>query len=98
MADLKGIGKQMPVTMWCFMIASLSLVGIPPMGGFTSKWVIGGSRASESGMGSFHPSAGGSADLGSSDGGISVPGRGWMLSSREKILKIRAGERREPML
>lgn len=37
---LKGIGKQMPVTVWCFMIASLSLVGIPPMGGFASKWYI----------------------------------------------------------
>ncbi len=38
--NLKGIGKQMPVTVWCFMIASLSLVGIPPMGGFASKWYI----------------------------------------------------------
>ncbi|MGX8714556.1 MAG: complex I subunit 5 family protein, partial [Lachnospiraceae bacterium] len=32
--QLKGIGRQMPVTMWCFMIAAMSLVGIPPMGGF----------------------------------------------------------------
>lgn len=39
-ADLKGIGQKMPVTLWCFMISALSLVGIPPMGGFTSKWVI----------------------------------------------------------
>jgi len=38
--DLRGVGRTMPVTMWCFMIASLSLVGIPPMGGFLSKWVI----------------------------------------------------------
>ena len=38
--ELKGIGKRLPVTMWCFMIAALSLVGIPPMGGFTSKWKI----------------------------------------------------------
>ncbi len=48
--ELKGVGKQMPVTMWCFMIAALSLVGIPPMGGFLSKWVIAGS-AIESGAG-----------------------------------------------
>ena len=38
--ELKGIGKRLPVTMWCFMIAALSLVGIPPMGGFVSKWKI----------------------------------------------------------
>ena len=38
--ELKGVGKQMPVTMWCFLLASLSLVGIPPMAGFLSKWVI----------------------------------------------------------
>ena len=51
-ADLKGIGKQMPVTMWCFMIASLSLVGIPPMGGFTSKWALAGAAIGD-GMGVF---------------------------------------------
>ncbi|MBQ8305947.1 MAG: proton-conducting membrane transporter [Blautia sp.] len=51
-SDLKGIGKRMPVTMWCFMIASLSLVGIPPMGGFTSKWVIAGAAIGD-GMGVF---------------------------------------------
>ncbi len=38
--ELKGIGKALPITMWCFMIAALSLVGIPPMGGFVSKWKI----------------------------------------------------------
>ena len=38
--ELKGIGKKLPVTMWCFMFASLSLVGIPPMCGFVSKWKI----------------------------------------------------------
>ena len=39
-SELRGIGRLMPITMWCFLIASLSLVGIPPMGGFTSKWHI----------------------------------------------------------
>ena len=38
--ELKGIGRQMPVTMWCFAIASLSLIGIPPLGGFTAKWYL----------------------------------------------------------
>ena len=37
---LKGVGRRMPVTMWCFMIASLSLVGIPPMGGFVAKYYL----------------------------------------------------------
>ena len=36
--ELKGIGRRMPVTMWCFAIASLSLIGIPPMGGFFAKY------------------------------------------------------------
>ena len=38
--ELKGIGKQMPVTMWLFAIASLSLIGIPPMGGFFAKYLL----------------------------------------------------------
>ena len=36
--DLRGIGKTMPIVLWCFTFAAMSLVGIPPMGGFTSKW------------------------------------------------------------
>jgi len=36
--ELRGIGRRMPVTMWCFTLASLSLIGIPPLGGFTAKW------------------------------------------------------------
>jgi len=39
-ADLRGIGKQMPATIWGFALASLSLVGIPPMAGFTGKWFL----------------------------------------------------------
>jgi len=38
--ELKGIGRRMPVTMWCFAIASLSLIGIPPMGGFFAKYCL----------------------------------------------------------
>ena len=41
-ADLKGIGRKMPLVLACFAVASLSLVGIPPLGGFLSKWVIAG--------------------------------------------------------
>lgn len=38
--ELRGIGKEMPLTMWCFTIASLGLIGIPPTGGFVSKWYL----------------------------------------------------------
>ena len=38
--QLQGIGKRMPVTMWCFTLAALSLIGIPPMAGFVSKWYL----------------------------------------------------------
>ncbi len=39
--ELSGIGKALPLTMACFMAAALSLVGIPPMGGFVAKWNLG---------------------------------------------------------
>ena len=35
-----GLGKKMPVTMTAFTIASLSLIGIPPVAGFVSKWYL----------------------------------------------------------
>lgn len=38
--ELKGIGKEMPVTMWCFTLASIALIGIPPTSGFESKWYL----------------------------------------------------------
>lgn len=38
--ELKGLGKTMPVTMTVFTIASLALVGIPPLPGFFSKWFL----------------------------------------------------------
>lgn len=39
-SQLIGIGKQMPVTIWCFTLVSLALVGIPPASGFVSKWYL----------------------------------------------------------
>ncbi|KDR94438.1 multisubunit sodium/proton antiporter, MrpD subunit [Peptoclostridium litorale DSM 5388] len=39
-SELKGVGKAMPVTMACFAIASISLIGIPPTSGFVSKWYL----------------------------------------------------------
>ncbi len=38
--EMKGIGKRLPVTMICFTLCSLSLIGIPPMGGFIAKWQL----------------------------------------------------------
>ena len=39
-AQMKGIGLVMPVTMICFTLGGLSLVGIPPFSGFVSKWYL----------------------------------------------------------
>ena len=36
--QLDGIGKKMPITFTCFTLLALSLIGIPPTGGFFSKW------------------------------------------------------------
>ena len=38
--QLRGIGRRMPATMWSFAIAALSLIGIPPTGGFAAKWQL----------------------------------------------------------
>lgn len=38
--ELRGIGREMPVVMCCFTLFSLSLIGIPPLGGFAAKWAI----------------------------------------------------------
>ena len=38
--ELRGIGKAMPITIWCYTFASLALIGIPPASGFISKWYL----------------------------------------------------------
>lgn len=52
-AELDGIGKQMPVVMWCFTLASVGLVGIPPCLGFVSKWYLAQGALSMTGVPSF---------------------------------------------
>ena len=37
---LGGLGKKMPLTFIAFLIAALSVSGIPPFNGFVSKWMI----------------------------------------------------------
>ena len=39
-SQLRGVGVVFHITMWCFTLSSLSLVGIPPTGGFVSKWLL----------------------------------------------------------
>ncbi|MFW5904736.1 MAG: proton-conducting transporter membrane subunit, partial [bacterium] len=38
--QLDGVGKRMPWTMGAFAIGSLSMIGLPPTGGFVSKWYM----------------------------------------------------------
>ncbi len=40
-SDMRGIGRQMPVTLSAFLLGSLSLIGLPPFGGSWSKWFLG---------------------------------------------------------
>lgn len=51
-SELKGIGKKMPWTMLAFSLATLGMIGIPPAGGFISKWylVLGSMEANQIGI------------------------------------------------
>ncbi len=40
MSELGGMIHKMPVTYLVYLIAIISMAGIPPMGGFISKWLI----------------------------------------------------------
>jgi multicomponent Na+:H+ antiporter subunit D len=39
-SQMTGIGRKMPVTMLAFLIGSLSIIGLPPLGGSWSKWEL----------------------------------------------------------
>jgi multicomponent Na+:H+ antiporter subunit D len=39
-SEMVGIGKKMPITMTAFFIGALSVIGLPPSGGFISKWLL----------------------------------------------------------
>ena len=39
-SQLAGIGRRMPWTMVAFGIGVLSMIGLPPTGGFVSKWFM----------------------------------------------------------
>ncbi|MGC3875072.1 complex I subunit 5 family protein [Halomonas sp. GXIMD04776] len=40
-SQMNGVGRRMPWTMAAFTIASLGMIGVPPLAGFVSKWYIG---------------------------------------------------------
>lgn len=39
-SELTGLGRQMPYTFTAFLVASLSIIGLPPLGGAWSKWFL----------------------------------------------------------
>ncbi len=39
-SEMSGLGRAMPFTFGAFAIASLSMIGAPPVGGFISKWYL----------------------------------------------------------
>ena len=39
-ADLTGIGRQFPVPLFAFALGGMTLMGLPPSGGFSSKWLF----------------------------------------------------------
>jgi multicomponent Na+:H+ antiporter subunit D len=39
-SKMDGIGRRMPITMFAFLIASLSIIGMPPFAGMWSKWTL----------------------------------------------------------
>ena len=51
--ELDGIGRQMPVAMWCFTLVSVGLVGIPPCLGFVSKWYLAQGALAMDGVAGF---------------------------------------------
>lgn len=45
--ELRGIGRRMPIVLAAFTCFSLSLIGIPPFGGFISKWMLANAALSQ---------------------------------------------------
>ena len=39
-SEMKGLGRRMPLTMAAFFFGALSIIGLPPTGGFLSKWYL----------------------------------------------------------
>lgn len=39
-SELAGVGRHLPVTLFAFALAGVSLMGLPPSGGFVAKWLL----------------------------------------------------------
>ena len=39
-SEMGGLGRSMPFTFGAFALASLSMIGVPPVGGFVTKWLL----------------------------------------------------------
>lgn len=39
-SEMRGLGRAMPITFGAFGLAALSMIGVPPVAGFTSKWYL----------------------------------------------------------
>src|SRR5581483_5770374 len=39
-SEMRGIGRKMPWTMTAFAIGALSMIGVPPVAGFVTKWYL----------------------------------------------------------
>lgn len=40
-ADFAGVGRRFPLPMAVFTVGALSMIGVPPLSGFVSKWYLG---------------------------------------------------------
>ncbi len=51
-SDMGGLGKTMPFTFGAFAVASLSMIGAPPVAGFVTKWslLVGAIQAHQIGI------------------------------------------------
>ncbi len=37
-SEMDGLGRKMPITFFAFLLGAMSITGLPPLGGFISKW------------------------------------------------------------
>ncbi|HDK43225.1 MAG TPA: monovalent cation/H+ antiporter subunit D family protein, partial [Desulfobacteraceae bacterium] len=51
-SQMSGLGRSMPFTFGAFAIASLSMIGVPPVAGFVTKWylLVGSMEAHQVGL------------------------------------------------